>query len=115
MSTATDETPLPRVTFTNQAGETITVDAHAGESVMQTAKRHRVPGIRADCGGFMMCATCHVYVDAADLADLPPVGEIEDEMLDGTVCDRAENSRLSCQLPVGPGTDLHVTLPERQI
>jgi len=106
---------LPRVTFTNHLGETLVVEAHVGESVMQTAKRHRIPGIRADCGGFMQCATCHVYVDETDLEGLPPLSAAEDELLDGTVCDREEASRLSCQLPIGPDTDLHVTLPERQI
>lgn len=109
-----DEVAVPRVRFTNAAGEELTVDARTGESVMQVAKRHGIPGILADCGGFMNCATCHVYVDEADLADLPPVSDLEDEMLDGTASDRRGNSRLSCQLPVTESTDLHVTIPDRQ-
>lgn len=110
-----DETPVPRVTFTDHVGDSIVVDARVGDSVMLTAKRHGVPGIRGDCGGFLMCATCHVYVDEDDLGGLPEISEDEDEMLDGAAADRAENSRLSCQLVVGPTTDLHVTLPVRQL
>jgi len=109
-----DEVPVPRITFTNHLGESIVVDAHVGQSVMETAKRHRVPGIKGECGGFMLCATCHVYVNEDQLAGLPPVSDVEDEMLDGTVCDRLPNSRLSCQLPIEADTDLAVTLPERQ-
>lgn len=109
-----DGVDVPRVTFTNHAGETLTVSAGVGDSVMETAKRQHVPGIRGDCGGFMMCATCHVYV-TDDLAALPPVSAEEDEMLDGTVCERAANSRLSCQLKIQPDSDIHVTLPERQL
>ena len=109
------QVPVPRVTFTNAAGETLCVDAHVGESVMQVAKRHEIPGIRADCGGFMQCATCHVYVDEADRASLPPLGEDEDEMLEGTAADRLDGSRLSCQLSVDERTDLHVSIPARQL
>lgn len=109
-----DEVAIPRVTFTDHAGDTLVVPAVVGASVMETAKRNRVPGIRGDCGGFMMCATCHVYV-SDDLANFPPVSDEEDEMLDGTVCDRAENSRLSCQLRIQDTSDIHVTLPARQI
>jgi len=111
----TDAIPVPRVTFVNHQGERLVVEAVVGESVMRTAKRQGIPGIRGDCGGFMQCATCHVYVDESDRAVLPPMSEVEDEMLDGTVCDREAGSRLSCQLPVGPDTDLHVRLPERQL
>lgn len=110
------ETPPPRVTFVDRNGDSLTVPAEVGSSVMQTAKSHRVPGIRGDCGGFMNCATCHVYVlDGSDLADLPPVSPQEDVMLDGTVSERLENSRLSCQLPITETTDLRVKLPDRQV
>lgn len=110
-----DETSVPRVTFIDHLGETIVVDARVGDSVMATAKRHGIPGIRGDCGGFMQCATCHVYVDERDLADLPSMEEDEDDMLSGAAADRAPNSRLSCQLVIGPESDLRVTLPDRQL
>lgn len=110
-----DEVALPRITFTDPAGDSLVVDARPGDSVMATARRHGVPGIRGDCGGFMACATCHVYVDPADFETLAPIGPVEEEMLCGTAAERLETSRLSCQIEVGADADLHVTLPERQI
>jgi 2Fe-2S ferredoxin len=49
------------------------------------------------CGGCCSCATCHVYVDPAVAASLPPVSEDESDLLDGSP-HRNEQSRLSCQV-----------------
>jgi ferredoxin, 2Fe-2S len=106
---------MPTVTFTDHEGAQRVVDATAGDSVMETAVRNGVPGIVAECGGSLSCATCHVFVDERDLGQLPPMEDMEDEMLYGTTEDRRENSRLSCQLPVTEETDLHVTTPETQV
>ncbi|MFG2562168.1 2Fe-2S iron-sulfur cluster-binding protein [Streptomyces sp. NPDC048496] len=106
---------MPKVTYTETAGNCRTVDANVGDSVMESAVRNGVPGIVAECGGSLSCATCHVYVEEADLASLPPMGEMEDEMLWGTAEDRRPNSRLSCQLKVADGMDLRVTTPATQV
>lgn len=106
---------MAKVTFTDAAGEARPINARPGDSVMETAVRNGVPGIVAECGGSLSCATCHVFVDPVDLAGLPPIGETEDEMLDGTAVERQENSRLSCQLRVTEDMDLHVTTPETQV
>lgn len=106
---------MSKVIFTSAAGEVTEVEAMPGDSVMETAVRNGVPGIVAECGGSLSCATCHVFVDEGDLAELPPMEEMEDEMLWGTAVERRENSRLSCQLRVAEGCELHVTTPETQI
>ncbi len=106
---------MPQVTYTEPTGETRTVDATVGDSVMETAVRNGVPGIVAECGGSLSCATCHVYVDDGDLASLSPMEEMEDEMLWGTADERRDNSRLSCQLKIAADTDLHVTTPSTQV
>lgn len=106
---------MPQVTYTEAAGDARTVDATVGDSVMETAVRNGVPGIVAECGGSLSCATCHVYVDDGDLASLPPMEEMEDEMLWGTADERRDNSRLSCQLKISDDTDLHVTTPSTQV
>lgn len=106
---------MPTITFTDHDGNQRKVDAAAGDSVMETAVRNGVPGIVAECGGSLSCATCHVFVDPQDLEKLPEMEEMEDEMLYGTTEDRQETSRLSCQVPVKDGTDLHVTTPETQV
>lgn len=106
---------MSKVTYTDHTGEDRVVEATPGDSVMETAVRNGVPGIVAECGGSLSCATCHVYVDEADLPKLPPMEEMEDEMLWGTTEDRQDNSRLSCQLKVTEDCDLHVTTPTTQV
>jgi ferredoxin, 2Fe-2S len=106
---------MSTVTYTDDAGHARVVEATVGDSVMETAVRNGVPGIVAECGGSLSCATCHVFVDEADLATLPPMEEMEDEMLWGAAQDRQDNSRLSCQIKVSEGCDLHVTTPATQV
>lgn len=106
---------MPTVHFTDSEGTTRDIDANPGDSVMETAVRNGVPGIVAECGGSLSCATCHVFVDESQLDELDPMSEMEDEMLYGTTEDREDNSRLSCQLKVTDATDLRVTTPESQV
>jgi ferredoxin, 2Fe-2S len=107
---------MTTVQFTDAEGTTRLIEANAGDSVMETAVRNGVPGIIAECGGSLSCATCHVFVDEdQDLAALPDMSDMEDEMLYGTSVDREDNSRLSCQLPVAEGMALCVTTPETQV
>ncbi len=106
---------MTKIVFTSAAGEVAEVDATPGDSVMETAVRAGVPGIVAECGGSLSCATCHVFVEGSDLAELPAMEEMEDEMLWGTAVPRGETSRLSCQLRVREGVTLHVATPETQV
>lgn len=106
---------MPQITFTDFEGNARTVSANVGDSVMETAVRNGVPGIVAECGGSLSCATCHVIVDADDFASLPAMEPMEDEMLYGTAVDREETSRLCCQIKVTDDFDLHVTTPETQV
>ena len=107
------------IQYTDAEGNTRTIDANPGDSVMETAVRNGVPGIVAECGGSLSCATCHILVDEdqdpAQLAELPEMSDMEDEMLYGTAVDRQDNSRLSCQIPVTEGMALAVTTPETQV
>jgi 2Fe-2S ferredoxin len=105
---------MSTITYTESGGGSRTVQATVGDSVMETAVRNGVPGIVAECGGSLSCATCHVFVDDDDLSDLPPMEEMEDEMLYGAATDRQDNSRLSCQIRVTEDMDLHVTTPPTQ-
>ena len=106
---------MPKITFTDCAGQVTIVDATPGDSVMETAVRNGVPGIVAECGGSLSCATCHVFVDPDDFAALPPMEDMEDEMLYGASVERRETSRLSCQIRVADDMDLHVCTPETQV
>jgi len=106
---------MARITYVAPDGRRTTLELTEG-SVMQGATANGVDGIVAECGGNMMCATCHVYVEPAQLALLPPMSEEEDALLDGAAAERRENSRLSCQIAVTEGRDgLVVHLPDRQV
>ena len=107
---------MPRVTFLDPRGRHATIDAAAGVSLMLVAVRAQVPGVLGECGGSLACATCHVYVDPAFAAGLPPVSPAEDEMLDATASERRATSRLSCQIVLTDALDgLVVTVPDAQI
>ena len=82
---------------------------------MQAAVAANLPGIEADCGGLMTCATCHVFVREPYAVALPAPGADELAMLDFTAEPRAANSRLSCQIVLTEALDgLTVDLPSSQ-
>ncbi|MFF7309122.1 2Fe-2S iron-sulfur cluster-binding protein [Streptomyces sp. NPDC008137] len=96
---------MPKVTFVQVDGTQTVLDVPAGTSVMRGAVAAGVPGIVAECGGNLMCATCHVYTgDGAD-DRFPAVTDEEDELLDCTAESRRDNSRLSCQLGLTDAMD----------
>ncbi|MFN3992107.1 MAG: 2Fe-2S iron-sulfur cluster-binding protein [Tabrizicola flagellatus] len=86
-------------------GREITLDVPEGESLMQAATRHGVPGIIGECGGSLSCATCHVVVDPAWADRAGPPGAFEEDMLDITEAGREPTSRLSCQIRMSAALD----------
>ena len=105
---------MVKITFIDAAGQSRTVEAEEGSTVMEAAIRNDVPGIEAECGGACACATCHVYVDDAWMEKLGKPEQMEEDMLDFAF-DVRPNSRLSCQIKVRPEIDgLTVTTPEQQ-
>lgn len=106
---------MPLVTYIDASGTRTQIDVPINDSVMEGAIANGVDGIVAECGGSAMCATCHVYVEEAFLDLLPPVGEVEDSMLDLTASERRGNSRLSCQIRMSQALDgLVVHTPDSQ-
>jgi 2Fe-2S ferredoxin len=102
------------ITYIEKTGERRCVDVKPGLSVMEGARRYAIPGIEGDCGGACACATCHVYVDDAWFDRLPPMDELEHEML-GFAYEVGATSRLSCQIKVTDQLEgLVVRIPERQ-
>lgn len=93
----------------------VVVQAQAGISLMQAAVAADVPGIAADCGGLLTCATCHVYVRQPWLDSLSAVEDDEASMLAFTAAPCRPNSRLSCQVKLTEALDgLTVDLPPTQ-
>ena len=54
---------MSKITYKDHQGTSKTIEVENGLSVMEGAIQKEIPGIDADCGGSMACATCHVYVD----------------------------------------------------
>lgn len=105
---------MPKITYIDASGTERVVEAKNGMTVMETAIKHNIPGIDADCGGACACATCHVYVDAAFMDKVGKPSAMEQSMLDFAE-NVKENSRLSCQIKVRDDLDgLKVTTPESQ-
>ena len=91
------------------------VEVQNGLTVMEGAVQNDIPGIDADCGGGMSCATCHVYVKEDWYNKLPKKEMGEDDMLDQSY-EPKTNSRLSCQIMVSDDLDgLTVYMPEKQV
>ncbi|WP_102158449.1 2Fe-2S iron-sulfur cluster-binding protein [Zhihengliuella halotolerans] len=107
---------MPNITFVQPTGEAVELEAAEGTSLMRAAVSNGVDGIVGECGGQAMCATCHVYVRPEHADGLSEVTEDEDEMLDCTVAERTERSRLGCQVAVGPEQDgIVVDVPSGQV
>lgn len=106
---------MPKITYINAQGNSQTIDAPAGQSLMQAATNQGLKGIVAECGGSAMCATCHVYVDPAWMDKIPAPNSTELEMLECTASERTAHSRLSCQIRITDGLEgMVVTLPSSQ-
>ncbi|QEN16397.1 2Fe-2S iron-sulfur cluster-binding protein [Mycolicibacterium sp. ELW1] len=107
---------MVKVTYVRPSGDVVIVEVAEGTSVMQGAIGNEVSEIVAECGGTLACATCHVYVDEDYVEQLAAPSEDEQEMLDYTASPRMANSRLSCQILVGPELDgLVVRVPPTQL
>ena len=107
---------MPKITFVSPQGGRSTVEASGGGGVMQAALANGVEGIVAECGGAMMCATCHVYVDDEWLSRTGAASDDERAMLDFAASEVRPTSRLSCQIAITDALDgLVVHLPDAQI
>ena len=105
---------MAKITYIDKDKNSKTIEVENGLTVMEGAIQNNIPGIDADCGGSMACATCHVYVEEKWLDKLPKVEEGEVDMID-MAFEPKKNSRLSCQLIVTDEMDgLEVTTPEKQ-
>ena len=105
---------MPKITYIDSQGNEKIIDVKNGLTVMEGVIQNNVPGIDADCGGSMACATCHVYVKEEWLNKLEKIEDAEQDMLD-MAFEPKKNSRLSCQIIVKEELDgLVVNTPSKQ-
>jgi 2Fe-2S ferredoxin len=88
---------MPQLFVTDRTGSQHLVDSESNLTVMEAIRNEAIDGLSALCGGVCSCATCHVYIDPAFAALLPPMSDDENLLLDGSSY-RTEQSRLSCQI-----------------
>jgi 2Fe-2S ferredoxin len=94
---------------TDLDGKEHDVEGTPNWTVMEIIRDADLP-MRAECGGSMACATCHVYIDPDWMAKTGPAGDEERDTLDGGF-EIEPNSRLACQIVMKPELDgLKLTL-----
>ncbi|MDC3036357.1 2Fe-2S iron-sulfur cluster-binding protein [Candidatus Pelagibacter sp.] len=105
---------MTKITYITHDNKSHTVDVQNGLTVMEGAVQNDIPGIDADCGGSMACATCHVYVKEEWLNKVSKKEDGEEDMLD-MAFEPKQNSRLSCQLIISDDLEgLIVNIPSKQ-
>ena len=101
---------MASITITDLSGMARSVEGSDKLTVMEIIRKAGFDELLALCGGCCSCATCHVVVHPDDFAKLAPANEDENDLLDSSD-ERTPTSRLSCQIPFGPGLDgLRVTI-----
>jgi len=105
---------MAKITYIEHTNKKHIVEVSNNMSVMEGALQNNIPGIDADCGGSMACATCHVYIDKKWFDKLEKKDEGEEDMLDMAYKPN-KFSRLSCQLLVSDKLDgLILRMPSKQ-
>ena len=101
---------MPKIVFIEPNGGRKEIVAKDGTTVLLAAQANGID-MEGACEGSMACSTCHVIVDDAWLAKLPPASAAEEDMLDLTYgVTRA--SRLGCQITLTKDLDgLTLRLP----
>jgi ferredoxin len=90
------------------------VTGKIGESLLDVSFREKVlsDSMEWACGGVAACSTCHVIVDKAHFARLPPPDEAEMDMLD-LASGLTPCSRLACQIKLTEECDgMTLTVPD---
>jgi len=95
---------MAKIIYIEHTNKKHIVEVPNNMSIMEGAVQNNIPGIDADCGGSMACATCHVYIDEKWFDKLKKKDEGEEDMLD-MAYQPNKFSRLSCQLIVSNELD----------
>ncbi len=103
---------MVKITFTYGSGDSVDVEAHKGDTVMQAAVDNMIAGIAAECGGACSCATCHIILDAAWIEQVGLAEDMEKDLLD-SLEGSTPYSRLCCQVEITNALDgMQVHIPD---
>ena len=87
-----------KIYLTDVNGTEHVIEGRPGLKLMEILREYDF-GVAASCGGFLSCATCHVYVDPEWIGRLPQMQFDEHELITMLSTFREGSSRLSCQVP----------------
>lgn len=93
---------MPTIHVTDLDGNTKTIEANSGDSLMEVLRDADYDEIAAICGGCCACATCHVFIDDTRVGEK---SDDEDFLLESLDDYNAETSRLSCQISMSEELD----------
>ncbi|RUS22304.1 putative 2 iron, 2 sulfur cluster binding protein [Endogone sp. FLAS-F59071] len=98
------------VNFITPEGETISVKALEGDSMLDLAQRYGIE-LECACEGSLACSTCHVICEQEYYDKMPEPSDEENDMLD-LAFGLTETSRLGCQVEMNKELDgLTVRIP----
>jgi 2Fe-2S ferredoxin len=93
-----------KIYLTDIYGQEHVIEGRPGLKLMEILREYEF-GVIASCGGFLSCATCHVYVDSEWIGRLPEMQFDEHELVSMLSTFRDGSSRLSCQVPFTEALD----------
>ncbi|KAF9151807.1 hypothetical protein BG015_006189 [Linnemannia schmuckeri] len=85
-----------KVNFVKPNGETVTVEANEGESLLDLARANDMD-VEGACEASLACSTCHLILDEASFDKLEEPSDEENDMLD-LAFGLTDTSRLGCQV-----------------
>ena len=82
--------------------EILTTTMSVGRTMLDAAKKLKIPEIPAICNGSCNCGTCHVHIDPEWVDKIEPMdpGSMELFMLERSDHFDENRSRLSCQMDI---------------
>lgn len=94
----------PTINFVTRDGsKLISVKAALGETLLDTARKHKLD-LEGTCDHSLACCTCHIVLEEKDKKLFPNPDDNELDMLEVTP-NLHETSRLACQLRVSTNCD----------
>jgi 2Fe-2S ferredoxin len=102
---------MGKIHVIDRDGSEHTVEAIEGEHLMTILRDEGF--VRGECGGLMICSTCHIKIDANWREKTGEVPDEEVDLIDGTGNFQAGASRLGCQIDYTDALDgLRLTIGE---
>ena len=73
-----------------------------GQTLLDAAKKIKIPEIAGECRGNCACGTCHIHIDESWIDKIEPIwtASLESFLLEKSIHYNEKLSRLSCQIDI---------------